>query len=340
MFLTSLAAFQMMNVNPCISTVSVAAAEEREEIRSWKAKVCFFLPLRWKSKVLLLYLSPASRGFPAFSERCSGERCSRFPSCWWKEEKKSPKLMNFAGSGPQWVLVAALCRAVCCFPYQCAGALGTDCWQGIKKLPDKLFFCWKKQHRRLKTLLLRFWHLFSKERRLFLSHWASYSWFAMKESRTQFLPLLLPSVGFVPAADIEETSQLWASFSMNIDLLQEERMDSRKKSLSSGCCRFQCDVAGVFTALHHREMKFPQLCMKMHICHCCLSSNGKQAGKLKQGAGWKEEEQHSHKPGVQWALFFFLPLHESKFVLPPEPACNPVPDAVPGFVFPSHPMIL
>lgn len=30
MFLTSLAAFQMMNVNPCISTVSVAAAEERE----------------------------------------------------------------------------------------------------------------------------------------------------------------------------------------------------------------------------------------------------------------------------------------------------------------------
>lgn len=31
--------------------------------------------------------------------------------------------MNFAGSGPQWVLVAALCGAVCCFPYQCAGLL-------------------------------------------------------------------------------------------------------------------------------------------------------------------------------------------------------------------------
>lgn len=67
-----------------------------------------------------------------------------------KGGEKSPKLMNFAGSGPQWVLVAALCRAVCCFPYQSAGALGTDCWKGIKKLPDKLFFCWKKKHRRLK----------------------------------------------------------------------------------------------------------------------------------------------------------------------------------------------
>lgn len=94
MFLTSLAAFQMMNVNPCISTVSVAAAEEREELRSWTAKICLFLPLRYrswgKSKLLLLYLSPASWGFPAFSERCSGGRCSRFPSCWWKEEKKAP----------------------------------------------------------------------------------------------------------------------------------------------------------------------------------------------------------------------------------------------------------
>lgn len=42
MFLTSLAAFQMMNVNPCISTVSVAAAEGTEETRSWKAKVSVF----------------------------------------------------------------------------------------------------------------------------------------------------------------------------------------------------------------------------------------------------------------------------------------------------------
>lgn len=42
MFLTSLAAFQIMNVNPCISTVAVAAAEEREEIGSWKAKVSGF----------------------------------------------------------------------------------------------------------------------------------------------------------------------------------------------------------------------------------------------------------------------------------------------------------
>lgn len=49
MFLTSLAAFQMMNVNPCISTVLVAVAEEREEIRSWKAKICVFLPLRYRS---------------------------------------------------------------------------------------------------------------------------------------------------------------------------------------------------------------------------------------------------------------------------------------------------
>lgn len=34
MFLTSSAAFQVMNVNPCISTVSVAAAEGREEGKS------------------------------------------------------------------------------------------------------------------------------------------------------------------------------------------------------------------------------------------------------------------------------------------------------------------
>lgn len=151
MFLTSLAAFQMMNVNPCISTVSVAAAEGTEEIRSWKAIVSVFsflwdrvdAEVEGRAQITLAFTSVSCiMRLTCLHERCSGERCSRFPSCWGKEEKKCPKLMNFAGSGPCWVLVAALCRAVCCFPYQCAGALGTDCWKGVKKLPDKLLFCW------------------------------------------------------------------------------------------------------------------------------------------------------------------------------------------------------
>lgn len=53
---------------------------------------------------------------------------------------------------------------------------------------------------------------------------------------------------------------------MNIDLWQEKRMDFRKKSLSSGCCHFQCDVASVFTALHHRDEVPTVVCMKKHIC--------------------------------------------------------------------------
>lgn len=107
MFLTCLAAFQMMNVNPCISTVSVSA-EGGEEIRSWKAKMSLFFPsseVQWVQKLReeqsLAFISvSASWGLSAFSGRCSGERCCRFPSSWWKEEKKSLKLMNFAGSGP------------------------------------------------------------------------------------------------------------------------------------------------------------------------------------------------------------------------------------------------
>lgn len=151
MFLASLAAFQVMNVNPCISTVSVAAAEGRGEIRSWKAKVCFFLPLRYsgcrswgesRDRSCLLVCLLHHEALPAYNGRCSVERCSRVSSLLVEGGKKSPKLMNFAGSGPCWVLVAALCRAVCCFPSQCAGARGTDCWKGTKKLPEKLLFCW------------------------------------------------------------------------------------------------------------------------------------------------------------------------------------------------------
>lgn len=105
----------------------------------------------------------------------------------------------------------------------------------------------------------------------------------MKESRTQLLPPLFPCVGFVPAADIEETSQLWASFSMNIDLWQEKRMDFREKipvfrvlSFPAWCCRCLHCIAS------QRDEVPTVVCMKMHVCHCCLRvADGKQAGKLK-----------------------------------------------------------
>lgn len=45
-----------------------------------------------------------------------------------------------AGCDPPGMLMADLCRAMHYFAYGCAGALGTGCRKGIKKLPDKLIF--------------------------------------------------------------------------------------------------------------------------------------------------------------------------------------------------------
>lgn len=93
--------------------------------------------------------------------------------------------------------------------------------------------------------------------------------------------LSVPLWGFVPAAGIEETSQLWGSFSVNIDLWQERRMDFRKKSLSSGCCHFQCDVAGCLYCIASQRDEVPTVvCMKMHICDAHLSF-------LPQSSTWK-----------------------------------------------------
>lgn len=231
MFLTSLAAFQMMNVNPCISTVSVAAAEEREEIRSWKAKVCFFLPLRYrswgKSKVLLLYLSPASWGFPAFSERCSGVRCSRFPSCWWKEEKKPPNswtLLALVPSGCWWQLCAGLCAA-----------FHTSVWELLVQAAGKAprnsqinFSSAEKTVQKVKNTSTQILAPVFKRKGGFscytepLTH--VLQWRKVEHSSCH---LSFPLWSFVPAADVEETSQLWGSFPVNIDLWQEKMMDFR-----------------------------------------------------------------------------------------------------------------
>lgn len=147
--------------------------------------------------------------------------------------------------------------------------------------------------------------MFSKERRLFLLHWASSSCFAVKESRTQLLPL--HSVGLFACC--------WRRRNLSIvrQLFCEHWFMAEKKdgSQSSGSCYFQCDVARVFTTLHHGEMKFAEFCawkctFVMHICHCCRGvARGKQAGKLKLEC-WREGggTAQSHRPGVQQTLFF------------------------------------
>lgn len=136
----------------------------------------------------------------------------------------------------------------------------------------------------------------------------------MEESRTQLLPPLPPSVGLCACCWHRRTSQSWGSFSVNMDLWQEKRIDFRKTSLSSGSCHFQCDVAGVFTTLHHGEMEFPQFSawkcpFVMHICHCCHRiAHGKQAGRLKPEC-WTERggAAQSHKQTWSTASPLLLP---------------------------------
>lgn len=101
----------------------------------------------------------------------------------------------------------------------------------------------------------------------------------------------------------------------------------------------------------------------MLICHCCHRiARGRQVGKLNQEC-WREGggTAQSHRPGVQQALFFFLPFYESRlwYLMNPVPRgwellLHPLPwaesehccvlttrvDCVPGFVFPFHPMVL
>lgn len=131
---------------------------------------------------------------PAYNERCSVERCSSFFPASGRRLKKqtNPNSWAFLVLVPDgWQLYAGL--VLLSIPV-CRSS-----WYRLlerhKETSRKRFLLLNKQGKRLKTPLLRFWHLFSKERRLFLLHRASYSCFAMKESRTQLLPLLLPSVG-------------------------------------------------------------------------------------------------------------------------------------------------
>lgn len=97
MFLTSLAAFQMMNVNPCISTVSVAAAEERERksgagkqksvfsfLWDGRAKFCFCICLLHHEASLPSVKDVVGKGVPGFLP--AGERRKNKPQtdelCW------------------------------------------------------------------------------------------------------------------------------------------------------------------------------------------------------------------------------------------------------------------
>lgn len=203
-----------------------------------------------------------------------GKGASRVSSLLVEGGKKIPKLKNFAGSGPWWVLVAALCRAVCCFPYQCAGAHGIDCWKGIKKLPDKLFFCWINSTEDEKHFYSDSGTCSQKKEGFsccteHLTH--VLQWRKVEHSSCHFS---FPLWDFVPAADIEETSQSWGSFSVNIDLWQKKRMDFRKKIpvfrvLSFPVWRCMC----LYYTASRRDEVSRVLCMKMHICDAQMSHN-------------------------------------------------------------------
>lgn len=112
------------------------------------------------------------------------------------------------------------------------------------------------------------------------------------------------------------------------------------------CCRFLYYIASERWSSHWNA----------HLWLLPQNSTWKSGREIKARVlDGRRGTAQSHKAAVQQALFFFLPLYESKLVIPPEPACNPVPegescssfptaldwiDAVAGFVFPFHPMVL
>lgn len=179
--------------------------------------------------------------------------------------------------------------------------------------------------------------------------------------------------GFLLAADVEETSQSWGSFSVNIDLWQKKRMDFRKNIPVFRVLLFPVwSCTCLYYIASRRDEVCRVLCMKMHICDAHLSllpwsSTWKAGREIK--AGVLEGRRRNSTVTQAWSTaspLLLLPLHQSRVVIPQEPACNPVTsgwellllhplhwsewehccvltthvDAVPGFVFPFHPMVL
>lgn len=142
-----------MNVNPCCHhSVSCCSGRTRRKSGVGKQKsFCFFLPLSYsgcrswgKSRenscfhIYLLY-------YGAYPPTIKDVGKVVLPAEGGEESPKpaAPAAVPTRVHDPWWVLVAALCRAVYYFAYHCAGTLGIGCWEGIKKLPDKLLFCCK-----------------------------------------------------------------------------------------------------------------------------------------------------------------------------------------------------